>query len=86
MGQERILAEHIDGLERSDFCDFDKPHQRAYHKEKIESNEQSKEGASQNEFMEKSGMPDKVESFRESMVARIVRVPSLGLLNSSEIG
>ena len=42
-GQERILAEHLDGLERSGFCDFDKPHKRAYQKEKIESNEQSKE-------------------------------------------
>ena len=41
--QERILAEHLDGLERIDFCDFDEPHKRAYQKEKIESNEQSKE-------------------------------------------
>ena len=40
--QERILAEHLDGLERNDFCDFDKPHKRAYQKEKIESNDQSK--------------------------------------------
>ena len=29
-GQERILAEHLDGLKRSDFCDFEKPHQRVY--------------------------------------------------------
>ena len=39
MGQERILAEHLGGLERSDFCDFDKPHKRAYQKGKIESYE-----------------------------------------------
>ena len=44
-GQERILAEHLDGLERNDFCDFDKPQKRAYQKGKIESNEQNKEGS-----------------------------------------
>ena len=38
------LAEHLDGLERSDFCDIDKPRKRAYAKGKIESNEQSEEG------------------------------------------
>ena len=43
-GQERILAEHLDGLERNDFCDFDRPHKRACQKGKIESNEQSMEG------------------------------------------
>ena len=43
-GQERILAEHLGGLERNDFCDFDKPPKHAYQKGKIESNEQSKEG------------------------------------------
>ena len=37
-GQERILAEHLDGLERSNFCDFDKPHKHACQKAKIESN------------------------------------------------
>ena len=43
-GQERILAEHLDVLERNDFCDFDKPRKRACQKGKIESNEQSKQG------------------------------------------
>ena len=33
-----------DELERNDFCDFDRPQKRAYQKEKIKSNEQSKEG------------------------------------------
>ena len=28
--QERVLAEHLDGLESNDFCDFDKPRKRAY--------------------------------------------------------
>ena len=26
--QEQILAEHVDGLERSEFCDFDNPRNR----------------------------------------------------------
>ena len=43
-GQERILAEHLDRIEKNDFCDFEKPHKRAYQKEKIESNEQNKKG------------------------------------------
>ena len=43
-GQERIFAEHLDGLERNDFCDFEKLLKRACQKGKIESNEQSKEG------------------------------------------
>ena len=42
-GQEQILAEHLDGLERNDFCDFEKLRKRACQKRKIESNEQSKE-------------------------------------------
>ena len=33
----------LDGLERSGFCDFDKPQKRACQKGKIESSEQSKE-------------------------------------------
>ena len=45
-GQERILAEHLDGLERSGFCNFDKPCKRAYQKGKIESNEQGEKKAS----------------------------------------
>ena len=43
-GHERILAEHLDELENSNFCNFDKPRKRAYQKEMIESNEQSKKG------------------------------------------
>ena len=43
-GPRTDLAEHLDGLERNDFCDFDKPRKRACQKGKIESNEQSKEG------------------------------------------
>ena len=40
--QERILAEHLDGLKRSGFCDFDISSLPAYQKGKTERNEQSK--------------------------------------------
>ena len=43
-GQEQILAKHLDGIEKSNSCDFDKPRKRAHQKGKVESNEQSKEG------------------------------------------
>ena len=52
-GQERILAEHLDGLKKNDFCDFDKPQKRAYQKGKIESNEQSKKGGQPKSVYEK---------------------------------
>ena len=57
--------EHLDGLKRNSFCDFDKPRKRAYQKGKIESNEQSNKEASRNEFVEKGEMPDRVKSFQE---------------------
>ena len=64
-GKERILTEHLDRLERNNFCDFDKPRKRAYQKEKIESNEQRRE-ASRNKFMVQGRMPDRVKSFQET--------------------
>ena len=42
-GQKRIFAKHLDGLERSDFCDFGKPRKRICQKGKIKSKEQSNE-------------------------------------------
>ena len=65
LGQERILTEHLDGLERNGFYDFEKSHKRAYQKGKIESNEQSRREASRNGFVEKGGMPDRVKSIGE---------------------
>ena len=43
LDQKRILANTSTRLERNGFCDSDKARKRIYHKEKIESNEQSKE-------------------------------------------
>ena len=42
--QELSLAEHLDELERNNFCEFEKPRKCAYQKGKIEPNQQSKEG------------------------------------------
>ena len=40
----RPRTDPYNGLERNDFCDFDKPRKRAYQKGKTEPNEQSKKG------------------------------------------
>ena len=66
--------EHLDGLVRNEFCDFDKPHKHAYQKGKIESNEQSKERGQ-----------TEPKAFEKSIVERIVREPGLGFLNPSEM-
>ena len=52
-------------------------------KERLSPTSKARREASQNEFMEKGGMPGRVESFRE--IIRIVRKPGLGLLNPSEM-
>ena len=41
--------------------------------------------ASGNMFLEKSGVPDKVESLEKSIVVRIILEPGLGLLDPSKI-
>ena len=84
-GQERILAEHLDGLKRNDFCDFDKPRKRAYQKGKIESNEQSKGGSQFMSLWKRAGCQTEPKASEKSIVERMVRDPGLGLLNSSEI-
>ena len=56
--------EHLDDLEKNDFCDFDKPRKHAYQKVKVESNKQNME-ASRNKFTEKGGMSDRFKSFRK---------------------
>ena len=42
--QQLIHAEHLDGLERNDFCDIENSRKYACHKGKIEFNKQNKEG------------------------------------------
>ena len=41
--QERIFVEHLGGLKKSDFCNFEKPRKSACQKKMIEFNEQRKE-------------------------------------------
>ena len=48
--------------------------------ERLSPTSKARREDSGNEFMEKGGMPDRVESFGE-----IVREPGLGLLNSTEV-
>ena len=79
---ERILAEH---LERSDFCDFEKPRKRTNQEEKKGLSSRAMREISRNQLVKKSAMPDRVEGIREVIVARIVIEPGLGLFNSSKI-
>ena len=69
--QERILAEHRDGLERNDFCDFDKLRKCAYQKGRLSPTSKAKREASRNEFMEKSGMLES-KAFKKLIVERII--------------
>ena len=62
-GPGRILAGQLGGLEKSDFCDFEKPRKRAYQKGNIKFHEQSKE----------EGQPKLV--YRKERGARHIRNP-----------
>ena len=66
-GPRKILVEHHDGLERSDFCDFDKPRKprKPIRKDRLSPTSKARREAIQNEFVEKCGVPDRVESFEE---------------------
>ena len=79
-GQERILVEHLDGLERNDFCDFDKPRKRACQKGKIESNERNKKGGQPRQVCEKGGMPVRVKRFVEINSRQDRPRPRLGFI------
>ena len=78
--------EHLDGLERNDFCDFDEPRKRTYQKGKIKS-QRAKQGGRPAEMSlwKRVGCQTEPKAFKKSVVARIVREPGMGLLNPSEI-
>ena len=54
-------------------------------KERLSPSSKARKKASRKEFMQKSGMPDRVKALEKSIVERIVREPGLGLLNQSEM-
>ena len=60
-----IFAEHLDGLEKSDFWDFKKPCKCAFRKKRSSPTSITRRKTSQNELVEKGRMPDRVDSFRE---------------------
>ena len=64
-GQERILAEHLDGLERSGFVILINHASAPVRKERLSPTSKARREASRNQFVEKSRMPDRVKSFRE---------------------
>ena len=51
-------------------------------KERLCTTSKARREASQNELVEKGGVPGRVESFRKVDVARMIRGPSLGLLKN----
>ena len=59
------LEKHLDGIERSDFCDLINHACAPIRKERLSPTSKARKEASRNEFMEKGGMPDRVKSFRE---------------------
>ena len=79
--QERILAEHLNGLKRKDFCDFDKPHKRAYEIRKM-GVQRAKQGERPVEMSlwKRDGCQTESKAFDKSIVARIVCESGLGLL------
>ena len=54
-------------------------------KERLNPTRKARGEASRNEFVKKSGVPDRVESLKKSIITRIVREPGLDLLNPSEM-
>ena len=61
-----MLAQHLDRLERSNFCDLKKKHSSMpERKERLSPTSKASREACRNIFMKKSRMPDKVESLRE---------------------
>ena len=63
---EWILAEHLDALERNDFCDFEKPCKRgSFIEERLIPMSKARRQANRNKLVEKGGMPGRIESFRE---------------------
>ena len=54
-------------------------------KKRLSPTSKARREASRNEFVEKGRIPNKVESYQESIVDRIVQEPSLGLLNPFEM-
>ena len=67
MKREKSTGSRTDSckLRTGKFCYFQKPRKRPCQKEKVESNEQTKEGGSRNMFLKKGWMPDRVKSLKK---------------------
>ena len=64
-GQKQILAKHLDGFERSSFCDFEKLSKRPIKKEWLRSTSKATRKISRNKFVQKDAMSHIVKSFGE---------------------
>ena len=59
-------------------CDFDKHASAPIRKKRLSPTSKARREASQNQFVEKGGMPESI-TLEKSIVNRIVKEPSLGL-------
>ena len=60
-----ILAKQLSGLKKSDFVILKKHTSGPIRKGRLNPTSKARREANRNQFMEKSGAPDRVESFRE---------------------
>ena len=60
---KQIFAKYFSSLERNDFCDFKRKHERAYQKKKIMFTEQRKKKINGNKVVDESGLQNKMKFF-----------------------
>ena len=81
--QEQNLAEHLGGL--ANFAILKKHASSHVRKERLSQTSKSRRQASRNNFMKKSGRPDRGKSLREVQCRKNCPRALLGLSNPSEM-
>ena len=84
-GQEHILVEHLDGLEKNDFVILINHASAPIRRERLSSTSKARREASRNESWRRAGCQIESKALEISMVERTVREPALGLLNPFEM-
>ena len=77
-------SETFGGLEKSDFCDFDKPRKHIFQQGRTESTNKARREANQNKLWKIVGCQTESKASEKSIASRIVPEPGFGLLNPSE--
>ena len=79
-GRQQTLGKHIDGLDRSCFCDLENSGKHACYKQKIESNKQDNGETGRNKFIKKERDARQSKALEKLIVAGIVPLCDLGLI------